>query len=67
MQGIFTIFVHVITVILSMSLNRRKKVKQDFKLFIVLMIGCFIWSQLQTEYLILRIKKNTERTLQNRL
>jgi len=67
MQGIFTIFVHVITVILSMSLNRRKEVKQDFKLFIALMIGGFVWSQLQTEYLILRIKKNTERTLQNRL
>ncbi|GKU82946.1 hypothetical protein [Niallia sp. NCCP-28] len=67
MQGIFTMFFHVIVVILSISLNRRKEVKQDFKLFIALMIGGFVWSQLQTEYLILRIKKNTERTIQNLL
>lgn len=47
--------------------NRRTEVKQDRKMYIALMIGGFIWSQLQTEYLIWRIKKNTNKSLDKKL
>jgi hypothetical protein len=40
--------------------SRRHEIKQDQKLYIRLMIGGFIWSQLQTEYLIWRINKKIE-------
>lgn len=60
---LFTIIIHVITTFLSMGLNRRKEKKEDKKLYIALMVGGFLWSQVQTEYLIWRIKKNTNNSL----
>jgi hypothetical protein len=61
--SIFTIILHIITTTISISLQRHKENKQDRKLYIALMIGGFLWSQLQTEYLIWRIKKNTDKSL----
>lgn len=63
---LFTILIHIITSFLSMYWNRRKEIKEDKKLFIALMIGGFVWSQLQTEYLILRIRKQTNDSLNSR-
>ncbi|MGQ5537815.1 hypothetical protein ACT8ZR_09160 [Neobacillus sp. M.A.Huq-85] len=59
--AIITIFLHIITTVLSINWNRWKENKQDKKLYIALMIGGFIWSQLQTEYLIWRIRKDTNK------
>ncbi|PKG24384.1 hypothetical protein CWS01_07165 [Niallia nealsonii] len=63
MQGILTIIIHIITSVFTITISRQKENKQDRKLYIALMLGGFIWSQIQTEYLILRIKKNTEKTV----
>jgi len=56
---LLTILIHIATTFFSFELYRRKENKQDKKLYIALMIGGFIWSQIQTEYLIWRIKRNT--------
>jgi hypothetical protein len=45
------------------SYYRKSEDKQDRKLYIALMLGGFVWSQLQTEYLIWRINKNTNSSL----
>ncbi|NRD79160.1 hypothetical protein HPT25_17520 [Bacillus sp. BRMEA1] len=57
------ILIHIIVVFVGISLNRYTETRQDRKMYIALMIGGFIWSQIQTEYLLLRINKNTEKTV----
>ena len=59
-----TLIIQIFTPFISIRLNRRKENKQDRNLYIALMVGGFIWSQLQTEYLILRIKKDTAKSVQ---
>lgn len=59
-----SIIIHIITTFVAIGLNRRTENKQDRKLYFALMIGGFIWSQLQTEYLIWRIKRNTDHSLE---
>ncbi|MED1204965.1 hypothetical protein [Heyndrickxia acidicola] len=59
-----TIMIQIFTTLLSIRLNRKKENRQDRKLYFKLMLGGFIWSQLQTEYLILRIKRDTEKAAQ---
>ena len=56
----FTIFLHIITTIVTMNWNRWREKRQDRKLYIALMVGGFIWSQLQTEYLIWRVRRDTK-------
>jgi hypothetical protein len=51
------IVAHILTAFLTIFVNRRKEKHQDRKLYVCLMIGGFVWSQLQTEYLIWRINK----------
>ncbi|KHF40743.1 hypothetical protein [Halalkalibacter okhensis] len=51
---------HILITVISMVINRRKENKEDKVLYIGLMVGGFMWSQLQTEYLIRRINKRTE-------
>jgi len=51
---------HVITAFFSAIWNRRKESSQVRKLYFWLMISGFIWSQLQTEYLIWRVNQKTE-------
>ncbi|QNG59157.1 hypothetical protein H4O14_15275 [Bacillus sp. PAMC26568] len=63
MNSLLQVIAHVLTAIAAVLWIRHKEFKQDRLLYIALMIGGFVWSQLQTEYLILRIKKNTEKTL----
>jgi len=46
--------------VLAVIWNRSRENKQDRLLYTALMIGGFLWSQLQTEYLIWRINKKTE-------
>ena len=44
--------------LISTSYNRGAERKEDSKLWLWLMLGGFIWSQIQTEYLIWRNKRN---------
>ena len=63
MNSFLTILIHIVTTFAAIGLNRRSENRQDFKLYLGLMIGGFVWSQIQTEYLIWRIKKNTDHSL----
>ncbi|MBE6185138.1 hypothetical protein [Heyndrickxia ginsengihumi] len=58
--AVITLFIHVIISFISINWGRKKEIRQDRKLYIALMLGGFIWSQLQTEYLILRINKKID-------
>lgn len=55
------VFVDVVSTFLAVGINRRKERKQDTKLWVALMIGGFIFSQVQTEYLIWRNKRNMKK------
>jgi hypothetical protein len=61
MRTFLPVFAHVLTAFLTAFAGRKLENKQDRKLYIALMLGGFIWSQLQTEYLIWRINKNTDK------
>ncbi len=69
MKSWTVIIIHMVTsftaIFTAIGLNRRQENKQDKYLYFALMIGGFIWSQLQTEYLIWRIKKDTKKTVGN--
>ncbi|MFC3885852.1 hypothetical protein ACFOU2_21200 [Bacillus songklensis] len=62
MKSLLPILAHVATAVLAIYWNRRTENKQNRYLYAALMIGGFIWSQLQTEYLIWRINNNTDRS-----
>jgi uncharacterized membrane protein len=62
-----TLIIQIFAPFISIRLNRRKENKQDRNLYIALMVGGFIWSQLQTEYLILRIKKDTAKSVKKNI
>jgi hypothetical protein len=53
--------VNILTTILATGYYRRKERKQDTKLYVALMIGGFIWSQCQAEYMIWRNKRNMKK------
>jgi hypothetical protein len=63
MRTFLPVFAHVLTAFLTAFAGRRLEKKQDRKLYIALMVGGFLWSQLQTEYLIGRINKNTDKNI----
>lgn len=69
MKSWIVILIHIATtfttIFSAIGWNRLKENKQDKHLYIALMIGGFIWSQLQTEYLIWRIKKDTKKAVHN--
>lgn len=62
-KSLLPIMAQVLTSILLSTINRKLEYKQDTKLYIALMISGFLWSQLQTEYLIWRIKKDTQQAV----
>ncbi|HWL23496.1 hypothetical protein [Peribacillus asahii] len=60
MKFIVSAIIHILITVLAVIWNRSRENKQDRLLYTALMIGGFLWSQLQTEYLIWRINKKTE-------
>ena len=60
LKFIVSVIIHILITVLAVIWNRSRENKQDRLLYIALMIGGFLWSQLQTEYLIWRINKKTE-------
>ncbi|MBG9586116.1 hypothetical protein [Cytobacillus firmus] len=63
MRTFLPVLAHVLAAFLTAFAGRKSENKQDRKLYFALMVGGFVWSQLQTEYLIWRINKNTDRSL----
>lgn len=60
MKYLLLVLIQFFASFIAVIWNRKIENKQDQKMYAALMIGGFIWSQLQTEYLILRINKHND-------
>ncbi len=63
MKNFLPVLAHVLAAFLTAFAGRKSENKQVRKLYFALMVRGFVWSKLQTEYLIWRINKNTDRSL----
>ncbi|WP_144448724.1 hypothetical protein [Halalkalibacter nanhaiisediminis] len=61
MNLLSTIVTHAIAALFTITWMKKSENKRNRTLYIALMVTGFLWSQLQTEYLIWRINRKIDR------